>query len=182
MGTTRGSGHDWPTWQVMAHKDQHEPHQGSTVGGLGIILELEGSSEGGDSSVERNRQNKELFSNKILQMDQSNTTNKSFSHSVWQTITLFNVYNTIAHFSSGTFGSLYIIKRIKDALLCVGRGGRIFPQWIYLNKQRLTHCYFYCRFFFFYMYFFSQIQLRKETQRAFKLEFQTTKLKLFPAN
>lgn len=66
----------------MAHKDQHEPRQGSTVGGLGIILELEGSSEGEDNSVERNRQNKELFSNKILQMDQSITTNKSFSHSV----------------------------------------------------------------------------------------------------
>lgn len=52
------------------------------AGGLGIILELEGSSEGGNNSVERNRQNKELFSNKILQMDQSNITNKSFSHSV----------------------------------------------------------------------------------------------------
>lgn len=66
----------WPT------KTNMSPVRAQPWGGLGIILELEGSSQGGDNSVERNRQNKELFSNKILQMDQSNTTNKSFSHSV----------------------------------------------------------------------------------------------------
>lgn len=51
-------------------------------GGLGIILELEGASEGGSGSVERDRQNRELYSNRILQMDQNNTTDKSFPHSV----------------------------------------------------------------------------------------------------
>lgn len=51
-------------------------------GGEGNILELGGGLLGGNASVARNRQNKELFSNIILQMDQSNTTDKFISHSV----------------------------------------------------------------------------------------------------
>lgn len=53
--------------------------------GRGTYWNLGGSSERGGwggASVERNRQNKELFSNIIPQMDQSNTTDKFISHSV----------------------------------------------------------------------------------------------------
>ena len=58
-------GCDWP-WQELAHKDQLEPFdRDSSMGGRGWgdYTGAWGASEGGSGSVERDRQNRDLYSN-----------------------------------------------------------------------------------------------------------------------
>lgn len=54
---------------------------------------------GGSSSVERGRQLRELYSTESSKRIRTRQRIKSFPHSVWQTITLFNVCNTTSHVS-----------------------------------------------------------------------------------
>lgn len=132
MGRTCGSRHDWPTWQFMAHIDQHVPHQGSTMGeGRGTYWNL-GGLLGGNASVARNRQNKELFSNIILQMDQSNTTDKFISHSVWQTITLFQC---VQHYSTFVFWVFWFSLHFQACERCSTLSGQKWKK----NSSRLFY-------------------------------------------
>lgn len=114
---------------------------------------------GGNASVARNRQNKELFSNIILQMDQSNTTDKFISHSVWQTITLFQC---VQHYSTFVFWVFWFSLLFQACERCSTLSGQKWEK----NSSRL----FYLNFFF----YFSKSEINR-IQLYFQLEkiFQT---------
>lgn len=120
------NGPQWSTWALYLD---------SAIGeGGGNYTGAWRTFEEGSGSVERDRQNRDLYSNWTKCCENPANRSEQVQHNWWvlstfcmtDNNTVWCLQHYIVHFCSGTFGSLYIVKLFRDAPICAGREAGCF--------------------------------------------------------